>query len=146
MTVNELARRAGIPAHIVRYYTQCGLLSPARNARNAYRDYDETALRRLRFICNVKKLGFTLTEIGMILDAADADGVLLPAIRDLMELRARLYQEELASALQLQQTILEVIEQWDRPDGDVPQRVKLQRFIERVALDDRSGSASQRRD
>lgn len=146
MTVNELARRAGIPAHIVRYYTQCGLLSPARNARNAYREYDDTAHRRLRFICNVKKLGFTLTEIGMILDAADADGVPFPAIRDLMKLRARLYQEELTSALRLQRAISEVIEQWDRPDDDVPQRVKLQRFIEKVALDDGSGSASQRSD
>lgn len=84
VTVNELARRAGIPAHVIRYYTQCGLLSPARNARNAYRDYDEMALRRLRFICNVKRLGFTLTEIGMILDAEEADAVSFPAIPDLV--------------------------------------------------------------
>ena len=66
MTVNELARRAGIPAHVVRYYTQCGLLIPARNARNAYREYRETDLHRLRFICKVKMIGLTLSEIDMI--------------------------------------------------------------------------------
>jgi DNA-binding transcriptional MerR regulator len=71
MTVNELARRVGIGPHVVRYYSQRGFLSPRRNARNAYREYGESDLQRLRFICRAKALGFRLKEIASILAAAD---------------------------------------------------------------------------
>jgi DNA-binding transcriptional MerR regulator len=135
VTVNELARRAGVAAHVVRYYTQRGLLSPARNSRNSYRDYDETELYRLRFICKVKTIGFTLTEISMILNAANEEVAPLAEICDRMRLRAEQYGKELESAQQLQRTILDVIERLDRSDDGASERVKLQRLIEAVALD-----------
>jgi len=144
VTVNELARCAGIPAHVVRYYTQCGLLNPARNSRNAYREYGEGDLHRLRFICKVKKLGFTLSEIDMILKAVDEDASLFPAVRDLMRLRAEQYRNELASAQRLQQRILDLTEQWSAADG-TPERVKLQRLIEAVVLEDDPEVAGPRR-
>jgi DNA-binding transcriptional MerR regulator len=146
VTVNELARRAGIPAHVVRYYTQCGLLSPARNSRNAYREYRETDLHRLRFICRVKMIGFTLGEIDMILKALDEDPSPFPAIRDLMRFRAEQFQKELASAQRLQQRIMQVIEQWSAADDGTPEQLKLQRLVEAVALEDGSAEASFRRD
>ena len=145
MTVNELARRAGVPAHVVRYYTQCGLLSPARNSRNAYREYGEDDLHRLRFICKFKTIGFTLSEIDMILKAVDEDASPLPAVRDLMRLRAEQYRKELASAQRLQQRIIELTEQWSAADDGTPERVKLQRLIEAVVLEDDPEVVSSRR-
>jgi DNA-binding transcriptional MerR regulator len=136
VTVNELARRAGIPAHVVRYYTQCGLLSPARNSRNAYREYGENDLHRLRFICNVKMIGLTLSEIDMILRALDEDAAPFAAIRELMRLRAEQYRKELASAQRLQQRIMGVIDEWSAGDDGTPERQKLQRLIEAVVLED----------
>lgn len=136
MTVTDLARRAGVPAHIVRYYTQCGLLTPARNPRNAYREYGDTDLHRLLFICRVKMIGFTLSEIDMILRAADEDAETSPAIRELLRLRAERFQKELASAQRLQQKIIDVIEQWGWIGDGAPERRKLQRLIEVVALED----------
>ena len=141
MTVNELARRAGIPAHVVRYYTQCGLLTPARNSRNAYREYCESDLRRLRFICKVKTMGFTLGEIDMILTAADDDTSPLDGIRELMQFRVEQYRRELMSAQRLQQRIMDAIEKWNEPEGAaVPERAKLGRLIEAVLLEDDSNA------
>ncbi|HEY5568980.1 MAG TPA: MerR family transcriptional regulator, partial [Gammaproteobacteria bacterium] len=71
MTVNDLATRAGVPPHVVRYYTRRGLLHPKRNARNGYREYAAADLYRLKFICRAKRVGFTLTDIEMILGDAD---------------------------------------------------------------------------
>jgi MerR family copper efflux transcriptional regulator len=142
VTVNELARRAGIPAHVVRYYTQCGLLSPARNSRNAYRQYGDADLHRLRFICRVKLIGFTLSEIDLILRAVDEDAASLPAIRDLVRLRAEQFQKELASAQRLQQRIIDVVERWGTVDDGASERQKLQRLIEAVALEEASVDGS----
>lgn len=39
MMVNELAQRAGVTAHAVRYYVKAGLLKPARNLSNGYKQF-----------------------------------------------------------------------------------------------------------
>ena len=64
MKVSELAKTAGVNPQTVRYYEREGLLDePARNAAG-YRDYDASAVRRLRFILEAKAIGFTLVHLG----------------------------------------------------------------------------------
>jgi DNA-binding transcriptional MerR regulator len=130
----------------VRYYTQCGLLIPARNSRNAYREYGDTDLHRLRFICRVKMLGFTLREIDLILRAVDEDTAPFPAIRDLVRSRAEQFQRELASSQRLQQRIIDIVEQWSALADVAHQRLKLRQLIEAVAREDGPMGANLPRD
>jgi MerR family mercuric resistance operon transcriptional regulator len=67
MTIGQVARRAGVGVETVRFYERQGLLAePARRA-SGYRQYDEGAVARLRFIKRAKELGFTLKEIAELL-------------------------------------------------------------------------------
>lgn len=134
--MHELARRAGIAAHVVRYYTQRGLLEPRRNARNGYRQYVETDLYRLRFICRAKSVGFTLSDIELIL--RDADGGLAPCaqVRRLIRLRAAENDERISSAQRLQSRIREVTKLWDTMPDQPPDHESLCRLIDAVALED----------
>lgn len=69
MTVAELAKAAGVNPQTVRFYERKGLLpEPHRWPDSGYRDYDEEALRRLRFIRSAKEVGFSLREIKELLD------------------------------------------------------------------------------
>jgi MerR family transcriptional regulator, copper efflux regulator len=68
MTIGELARRAGVNAQTVRYYERRGLLPQPDRTRNGYRSYGEEDLHRLRFILRSKALGFTLKEVGELVD------------------------------------------------------------------------------
>lgn len=52
----------------VRYYERRNLLRPSDRKPSGYRIYDHEALRLLRFIKNAQALGFTLHEIGELLD------------------------------------------------------------------------------
>ena len=63
MKVSELARAAGINPQTVRYYEREGLLDEPVRTTSGYRDYDRSAVIRLRFICEAKQIGFTLREI-----------------------------------------------------------------------------------
>jgi DNA-binding transcriptional MerR regulator len=130
--VNDLARRAGIAAHVVRYYTQCGLLHPVRNARNAYREYAESDLLRLQFVCRAKTIGFTLQEIRMILRAAES-GSTGTQVRQLVQARSREYEKKLEEALRLQQRIREAIAAWGDAADPSPDATSLQRLINAVA-------------
>lgn len=65
--IGQLAKAAGVKSDTVRFYEKQGLLPKPIRAANAYRVYDEAALRRLRFIKQAQALGFTLDEIRRIL-------------------------------------------------------------------------------
>lgn len=71
MNVAELARRAEVPPRTVRYYADRGLIRPARRSVGGYRIFDETTLRRLRFIRRAQALGLPLREILALLRAAE---------------------------------------------------------------------------
>lgn len=68
MKIGELEARSGASRHTLRYYEQIGLISPLRQA-NKYRVYTAQTLQDLDFIRRAQSMGFSLGEIGEILDA-----------------------------------------------------------------------------
>lgn len=68
MKISELEARSGASRHTLRYYEQIGLISPLRQTNN-YRVYSAQTLQDLDFIQRAQSMGFSLKEIGEILDA-----------------------------------------------------------------------------
>jgi Hg(II)-responsive transcriptional regulator len=68
LTIGRLARRAGVNVETVRYYERRGLLPEPPRTEAGYRQYGPQALRRIRFIKRAQALGFTLEEIGDLLE------------------------------------------------------------------------------
>lgn len=68
MKIGELEARSGASRHTLRYYEQIGLISPLRQTNN-YRRYTEQTLQDLQFIRRAQSMGFSLGEIGEILQA-----------------------------------------------------------------------------
>ena len=66
-TIGKLAEAGGVGVETVRFYQRKGLLmTPDRNG--GFRYYDEQTIRRLKFIRQAQTAGFTLSEIGELLD------------------------------------------------------------------------------
>lgn len=63
MKIAELARRAGISAHSLRYYERIGLMPPAPRDGSGHRDYDAAALVWLTFIGHMKAAGMPIREM-----------------------------------------------------------------------------------
>lgn len=72
MKIGEVARRVGIPIDTVRHYERNGLLLPPARRASGYRDYRDCDIARLNFVLRAKALGFTLVEIGELLQLSDA--------------------------------------------------------------------------
>jgi DNA-binding transcriptional MerR regulator len=86
LSITEVARRTGVPTSTLRYYDRLGLLASAGRADNGYREYDERALERLRFIARAKELGCSLEEVATLLTAFDEDcGDVQASLRDLVD-------------------------------------------------------------
>ena len=77
MLVHEVAERAGVSAHVVRYYARIGLIDEARQTGNGYRRFGDDAVSRIRCIMEAKAFGLTLKEIRELLDSETSRGGLL---------------------------------------------------------------------
>ncbi|MEE8435059.1 MAG: MerR family transcriptional regulator [bacterium] len=66
--IGNLAREAGVSTRTIRYYEEIGLLKTARRYAGGRRVFPSDALERLRFIGRLKRLGFSLEEIGELND------------------------------------------------------------------------------
>jgi DNA-binding transcriptional MerR regulator len=74
-TVRQLADMAGVTPRTLHYYHEIGLLVPSRVAENGYRYYRGAELFRLQQILFYREMGFSLVQIGQILDHPDYDAV-----------------------------------------------------------------------
>jgi DNA-binding transcriptional MerR regulator len=63
MKIGELARRAGISAHTIRYYERIGLLPRADRDGGGRRDYDGSTLVWLEFLGRLKTTGMPIRDM-----------------------------------------------------------------------------------
>jgi len=68
LSIGQLAARADVGVETVRFYERQGLLEEPERKASGYRQFDEQAVNRIRFIRRAKELGFTLKEIKELLD------------------------------------------------------------------------------
>ena len=121
MRIGELAGTASVPAKTIRYYEAIGLLPAPERRPNGYREYDDSAGERLRFVKAAQAVGFTLAEIGDILSLRDRGEEPCRHVLDLVDRRARQIAEQI-DALQRMQADLRRLSARARaaPAGDEP--------------------------
>lgn len=72
MLISELSRHTGLSIDTIRFYQKVGLVKGQRKAgvqSNNYLHYCEADIEKLELIQDAKSVGFTLAEIGQLLDA-----------------------------------------------------------------------------
>jgi MerR family copper efflux transcriptional regulator len=72
MLINELSKKSGVSTHTIRFYEKSGLIEGKQDETvksNNYFHYDDVAIEKLEFISDAKSVGFTIREIGQIIDA-----------------------------------------------------------------------------
>ena len=95
LTIGELAARSGLPTSTLRYYDRIGLV-PATSRSGGQRRYDPKVLQRVRAVTLCQRSGFTLDEIGRLLDGRPWQAL---ARRKVEELQGRIAELEQTMAL-----------------------------------------------
>lgn len=73
MTIGQLASLAGVNVETIRYYQRENLLATPKRTFGSIRRYGEEELKRLLFIKRAQAIGFSLTEITLLLKLADGE-------------------------------------------------------------------------
>ncbi|MDE2495832.1 MAG: MerR family DNA-binding protein [Alphaproteobacteria bacterium] len=107
LTIGEAARQAGVGVETIRFYERRGLIEqPLKPQDSSFRIYSGEQLKRIKFIREAQRLGFSLKEIQELLALradpnADCSMVQQQAVAKLDEVRGKIDQlHRIGSALE----------------------------------------------
>ncbi len=114
LLIGRLARLAGVKPDSVRFYERSGLLPKPRRTASAYRVYDESALKRLRFIKQAQALGFSLDEIKRILGLRGQGAETCRCVIGIAVATLSETEEQLRELQQFHARLKQAVAQWKR--------------------------------
>lgn len=132
MTVAEIAKRAGVEPHVVRYYARIGLLKPERNLLNGYQQFEEMDVKRLYFIRFAQILGFTLQEIAEIFETGERCGEPCPGVADIMRRRLDANGHAVNELILFRQRMEAALTEWKRLPEGVPDGTAVRQLVDSV--------------
>ena len=84
MNIGAAAKASGLPPKTIRYYEEIGLVSPDRR-ENAYRDYSDEHIHKLRFIQRARSLGFSVEDCRQLLSLYEDKGRASAQVKELAQ-------------------------------------------------------------
>ncbi|WP_219418830.1 MerR family transcriptional regulator [Pseudonocardia nigra] len=104
----QLARAAGVNVQTLRYYERRGLLPDPGRSPGGHREYGPDAVTALRSIRGLQRLGFTLTEIGELVEVAGHRGP-RPGLREAAAAKVAEVEARIGHLQQIRATLLDVV-------------------------------------
>lgn len=128
--IGEFARHGRVSVRMLHHYDAIGLLEPAVDRATGYRFYEAGQLSRLNRIVALKNLGFTLQQVGSILD----DQVSAAELRGMLILRRAELSEQIAAdaarLAQVEARLLAIETEVGEPPPVVVKRIAAVRVAE----------------
>ena len=111
LTIGSLADEAGVNVETIRYYQRRGLMPEPDKPAQGYRRYDATTVKRVRFIKRAQALGFTLEEIGGLLELDEAHAC--AETRELASHKLEAIETKLADLAAMRRALMTLLRQCD---------------------------------
>ncbi len=116
MLIGELAERTGTTTKTIRYYESIDVLPEPERTASGYRDYDRSAVERLRFVREAQSSGLTLTEIQSILELKDAGATSCQHTQALLAQRLTALDVQIAALQKARDELAAMAERADQLD------------------------------
>jgi MerR family mercuric resistance operon transcriptional regulator len=111
LTIGRLAAAAGVNVETIRYYQRRGLMTAPEKPINGQRRYAVDAVRRVRFIKRAQVLGFTLEEIGSLLELDEAHAC--AETRELAARKVKVIEDKLADLKAMRKALSSLVQECD---------------------------------
>lgn len=113
MNIGQIAKATGVSQRMIRYYEEIGLMPQPFRRDNGYRDYPEKAVDRLRFVANARDLGFSVEEIGALLDLWDDSTRASREVKAIAREHVNDLSRKIGSLEAMRRTLLDLVESCD---------------------------------
>jgi len=111
LTIGRLADEAGVNVETIRYYQRRGLMLEPDRPLNGQRRYSVAVVKRVRFIKRAQVLGFTLDEVGSLLELDEARAC--ADTRELAAYKLQVIEGKLADLKAMRKALTALLRQCD---------------------------------
>lgn len=106
-TIGTLARHVDVNVETIRYYQRRGLVQEPQRPLGGIRRYADEHARRLQFIKEAQKLGFSLDEVGELLSLED--GLHCHEVEEIVGLKLAMVRERMAQLGKIENVLAELV-------------------------------------
>ena len=145
MNIGQAAKASGVSAKMIRYYEQTGLIPAADRKDSGYRDYSATDVHMLRFIRRARDLGFSVAEIGDLLNLWRDETRQSAEVKRLAQGHIDALERKIADMQDMAHTLTMLVNacQGDhRPQCPILQRLETDQDDEDLSIRPRSGAVN----
>uniref|UniRef100_UPI0040480181 MerR family transcriptional regulator n=1 Tax=Yoonia sp. TaxID=2212373 RepID=UPI0040480181 len=105
----DLARATGCNLETIRYYETVGIMPDPPRTAKGYRSYDDTHVRRLKFVMRSRELGFSLDEIRGLLGLVDDRSQTCAQVQTVAETHLADVQAKIADLTRIARVLSETV-------------------------------------
>jgi MerR family copper efflux transcriptional regulator len=119
MNNGTAAKRSGVAAKTIRYYESIGLIPSAGRSANGYRVYTTADVETLRFISQARSLGFSVKDVGNLLNLWHDRGRASADVKALAKDHIGEIDAKIAELKSIRETLVTLVERChgdNRPD------------------------------
>jgi DNA-binding transcriptional MerR regulator len=113
LKIGEVSKRSGVGVEALRFYEKSGLLDRPSRTYSGYRVYGAEVLERLAFIKQAQALGFSLDEIGRIVEDARRGESPCDEVREIVRRRLSELDERLRELHRYRDELQHTLAEWD---------------------------------
>lgn len=115
--IGDVAELAGVTAPTVRYYESIGLIRKAPRATSGYRTYSREAVKDVEFIRKARALGFSLGEIGEIVQLTRSGRKPCSRVVDLARQHLAEVDEQMRKLSSFRNQLAAELARWEEPSS-----------------------------
>jgi MerR family mercuric resistance operon transcriptional regulator len=117
LTIGALAKAAGVNVETIRFYERRGLLRQPLKPEEGFRKYPIDAVKQVRFIKTAQKLGFSLREIGELLDLGGEGKLSCADIYAMANQKIAEVESKISALKRMKMVLSELVEKCPRAGG-----------------------------
>jgi DNA-binding transcriptional MerR regulator len=114
LKIGEVARRGEVGIETLRFYERLGLLGSLRRSDAGYRLYSESVFVRLDFIKKAQAIGFSLEEIGRIIQESEKGQSPCADVRRIARRKLEELDRRLKQLRRYRTELARTLTEWDR--------------------------------
>ena len=118
LTRGELAKQSGVNRETIRYYERIGLIPLPDRSESNYCLFTPEDVQRVRFIKRAQAVGFSLSQIKLLLDLKFDSGATCGDVRGTVEAKIEEIDEKINALLAMRAVLAELATEC--PGGDRP--------------------------
>ena len=109
MRIGQVAKLVGVSVETIRFYEKQRLIPVPQRNDSGYREYPETVIERLTFICRAKDLGFSLKEVKELLSLGEEANATCAEVKQRTELKIIDVDKRIEDLTRIKQGLLGLI-------------------------------------